>query len=61
MAFEEPACVELHKTELSIRTASSDQVRQPIFREGLDQWKRCEPWLAPLKDALADPMARYKA
>ena len=57
----EPACVEFHKTERSIRTASSEQVRQPIFREGLDQWKRYEPWLAPLKDALADALVRYKA
>jgi len=32
-----------------VRTASSEQVRQPIFREGLDQWKNFEPWLAPLK------------
>ena len=35
----EPACIEFHKTERSVRTASSEQVRQPIFREGLDQWK----------------------
>ena len=35
----EPACVEFHKTERSVRTASSEQVRQPIYREGLEQWK----------------------
>ena len=35
----EPACVEFHRTERSIRTASSEQVRRPIFREGLDQWR----------------------
>ena len=52
----EPACVEFHKTERSIRTASSEQVRQPIFREGLDQWKNFEPWLGPLKAALG-PLA----
>jgi hypothetical protein len=50
----EPRCVEFYKTERSVRTASSDQVRQPIFREGLDQWKHFEPWLGPLKDALGD-------
>ena len=50
----EPACLEFHKTERSIRTASSEQVRQPIFREGLDQWRNFEPWLGPLKQALGD-------
>ncbi len=48
----EPQCIEFHKTERSIRTASSEQVRRPIFREGLDQWRNFEPWLGPLKDAL---------
>ncbi len=43
----EPACVEFYKTERSIRTASSEQVRQPIYREGLEQWKHFEPWLGP--------------
>ena len=48
----EPACLEFHKTERSVRTASSEQVRQPIFKEGLDQWRNFEPWLGPLKAAL---------
>jgi len=56
----EPACVQFHKTERSVRTASSEQVRQPIFREGLDQWKNYEPWLSPLKDALGDALVRYR-
>jgi tetratricopeptide (TPR) repeat protein len=56
----EPACVEFHKTERNIRTASSEQVRQPIFREGLEQWKNYEPWLAPLRDALGDALIRYQ-
>jgi tetratricopeptide (TPR) repeat protein len=56
----EPACVEFHKTERSIRTASSEQVRQPIFREGLDQWRNYEPWLEPLKDALGDALLSYR-
>ena len=57
----ESACVEFHKTERSVRTASSEQVRQPLFREGLDQWKNFEPWLGPLKDALGDALTRYRA
>ena len=35
----EPQCVEFYKTERSIRTASSEQVRRPIFKEGIDQWR----------------------
>jgi len=50
----EPACLEFHKTERSVRTASSEQVRQPIFKEGLDQWRHFEPWLGELKIALGD-------
>ncbi len=57
----EAACVDFHKTERSVRTASSEQVRQPIFREGLDQWKHYEPWLGPLKDALGDAPVRYRS
>jgi hypothetical protein len=56
----EPGCVEFHKTERSVRTASSEQVRQPIFREGLDQWRHYEPWLGPLKEALGDALIRYR-
>ena len=56
----EPACVEFYKTERSVRTASSEQVRQPIFREGLDQWKNYEPWLGELQDALGDALVRYR-
>jgi tetratricopeptide (TPR) repeat protein len=56
----EPACIEFHRTERSIRTASSEQVRQPIFREGLDQWRRYEPWLGPLREVLGDALVRYR-
>ena len=56
----EPECIEFHKTERSVRTASSEQVRQPIFREGLDQWTNFEPWLEPLKEALGDALKHYR-
>jgi len=56
----EPACVEFHKTERSVRTASSEQVRQPIYREGLDQWRHYQPWLGPLREALGDALTRYR-
>jgi tetratricopeptide (TPR) repeat protein len=55
----ESACLEFHRTERSVRTASSEQVRQPIFREGLDQWKNYASWLEPLKEALADSRLGY--
>jgi predicted Zn-dependent protease len=49
----EPACLEFHRTSRSVRTASSEQVRRPIFKEGLDQWRNFEPWLGPLRAALS--------
>jgi tetratricopeptide (TPR) repeat protein len=56
----EASCLEFYKTARSVRTASSEQVRQPIFRDGLDQWTKYEPWLDALKDALGDARARYR-
>jgi tetratricopeptide (TPR) repeat protein len=56
----EPACLEFYRTERSVRTASSEQVRQPIFREGLEQWRHYEPWLGDLRDALGDALVRYR-
>jgi tetratricopeptide (TPR) repeat protein len=56
----EPACLEFYKTERRVRTASSEQVRQPIFRDGLFQWRNYEPWLGPLKDSLDDALTRYR-
>ena len=45
-------CLNFHKTERSVRTASSEQVRRPIFRDGLDQWRNFEPWLSKLREVL---------
>ena len=56
----EPQCIEFHKTQRSVRTASSEQVRMPIYRDGLDQWKNFEPWLAELKSALGDALTTYR-
>jgi tetratricopeptide (TPR) repeat protein len=56
----QPQCLEFYKTERSVRTASSEQVRQPIYREGLDQWRHFEPWLGPLETALGDALTRYR-
>ncbi|MGI4730117.1 MAG: sulfotransferase family protein, partial [Janthinobacterium lividum] len=59
LAFE-PGCVDFHKSRRSVRTPSSEQVRRPIFRDGLDQWKKYAAWLAPLQDALGDAVERYR-
>ena len=56
----EASCLEFYKTARSVRTASSEQVRQPIFRDGLDQWTKYEPWLDTLKDALGNARQRYR-
>ena len=48
----EPACLEYYKTERVLSSFSSEQVRSPIFREGLDRWKNYEPWLGQMKAAL---------
>ncbi|MFQ5982472.1 MAG: sulfotransferase [Woeseiaceae bacterium] len=45
-------CIEFHKTERAVHTPSAEQVRQPIYREGVEQWKNFERFLEPLKHAL---------
>ncbi len=48
----QPACFEFYKTERAVVSSSSEQVRQPINRAGLDQWRHFDRWLGPLKEAL---------
>lgn len=58
LPFEEN-CLRFYENSRSVRTASSQQVRQPIFREGVDQWRHFEPWLDPLKIALGSVLDAY--
>ncbi len=51
LKFEE-TCLRFNETERAVRTASSEQVRQPIFRDGVEQWRHFEQWLGPLREAL---------
>jgi tetratricopeptide (TPR) repeat protein len=51
LAFEQ-SCLNFYNTRRSVRTVSSEQVRRPIYRDGLEQWRHYEPWLGPLKEAL---------
>jgi hypothetical protein len=55
----EPACLEFHKTERAVRTASSEQVRQPIYRGATEEWLAYEAHLEPLKSALGDIAGAY--
>jgi len=55
----EANCLRFYENERAVRTASSQQVRQPIYRGGLDQWRHYEPWLQPLKTTLGPVLERY--
>jgi tetratricopeptide (TPR) repeat protein len=57
----EDACVAFHENKRAVRTASSEQVRRPINRDGVDQWKPYETHLEPLKSALGDLWKIYPA
>jgi tetratricopeptide (TPR) repeat protein len=50
----EEQCLRFHETRRVVQTASSEQVRRPLYVEGLEQWRHFEPWLGPLKDALGN-------
>ena len=58
LPFDEK-CLRFHENERAVRTASAEQVRRPINREGVDQWRAYEPWLGPLKDALGPVLTSY--
>jgi predicted Zn-dependent protease len=60
LPFEEQ-CLRFYETERAVRTPSSEQVRQPIFREAIEHWRNYEPWLGPLKEALGPVLAEYPA
>jgi tetratricopeptide (TPR) repeat protein len=58
LPFDE-RCLRFYENERAVRTASSEQVRRPIYREGVDHWLNYEPWLGPLKSALGSVLAQY--
>ena len=55
----EPACLEFYKTDRAVRTASSEQVRRPIYRDSTDEWRAYEPFLNPLRSALGPIVDAY--
>ena len=57
----EPQCLAFHNTERAIRTASSEQVRQPIYTAAVDQWRNFDAHLAPMRSALGELIAAHEA
>ncbi len=60
LEFEE-SCLRFHETKRAVQTASSEQVRTPLYADSVDQWRNFEPWLGPLKAALGDVVEQYAA
>lgn len=58
LPFDE-GCLRFHESKRPVATASSEQVRRPISSEGLEQWRRFEPWLGPLRQALGAVLDAY--
>ena len=58
VAFD-PACLDFHNNKRAVRTPSSEQVRRPINRDGVDYWRHYEPWLGPLKAALGPALDHW--
>jgi hypothetical protein len=60
LAFE-PQCLRFHELERVAQTVSSQQVRRPIYTQGVDQWRHYERWLGPLKAVLGNLVDEYPA
>jgi hypothetical protein len=56
----EDQCLRFFENPRAVRTASSVQVRKPIYREGVDHWRHYEPWLEPLKSALGPVLESWR-
>lgn len=57
----EATCLRFYENKRAVSTASSEQVRRPIFREGLEHWRHYEPWLEPLQAELGSLIESYAA
>jgi len=56
----EQACLAFHRTRRSVRTASAEQVRQPIYTSGVGYWRHFDRELQPLREALGDCLERFE-
>jgi hypothetical protein len=59
LPFEE-SCLKFYENARAVRTVSSEQVRRPVFRDGVNQWRHYEPWLGPLKEALGPALENWR-
>ena len=57
----EQGCLRFFENERPVRTASAEQVRQPIYKDGVEQWRHYEPWLGPLMEVLGPVLEAYPA
>ena len=55
----EEACLRFYENKRAVRTARSEQVRRPIFRDAVEQWRNFDPWLEPLRSALGPVLESY--
>jgi predicted Zn-dependent protease len=60
LPFEE-SCLRFYENARPVKTPSSEQVRRPIYRDGLQHWMHFDPWLRPLREALGDVLDLYPA
>jgi hypothetical protein len=60
LSFEEQ-CLAFHNTERAIRTASSEQVRQPIYKNAVEQWRNFETHLGPMRVEIEPLIAAHEA
>jgi hypothetical protein len=58
LPFEE-SCLKFYESKRAVLTPSAEQVRQPIYSDATELWRRYERWLGPLKTALGDVLERY--
>ena len=56
----EAACLDFHKNTRAMNSVSSEQVRQPLYRDSVEQWRNYEPWLGPLKSALGPVLDTWR-
>jgi hypothetical protein len=58
LPFEEN-CLRFYDNDRAFDSAGNEQVRTPIFNDGVEQWRNYEPWLGPLKQALVPVLESY--
>jgi hypothetical protein len=57
----EQGCLEYYKSDRAFNSISNEQVRRPIFKDGVERWQAFEPWLGPLKTTLGPVLESYPA